>query len=45
MQKSKSVEKIADELEEELPEIEKIIAAQKNVGNYDVEAICKALME
>lgn len=34
---------IADELEEVLSEVEKVIAAQKQVGSYDVEQICKVL--
>lgn len=40
LRKNKPAEIIADELEEELSEIEKIIAAQKQVGSYDVEQIC-----
>lgn len=32
---------IADELEEELSDIEKVIAAQRQVGSYDVEQIYK----
>ena len=36
---------IAEELEEELSEIEKVIAAQKKVGSYDVEQICMAMVE
>lgn len=36
---------IADELEEELSEVERVIAAQKEVDSYDVEQICKVLME
>lgn len=43
LQKNKPASVIADELEEELPEIEKIIAAQKQVGSYDVHQIYKAL--
>ncbi len=34
---------IAEELEEELPEIERILAAQKKVQSYDVERICAEL--
>lgn len=45
LQKNKSAEVIADELEEELSEVERVIAAQKEVGSYDVEQICKVLME
>lgn len=41
----KPAEVIADELEQELPEIEKVIEAQKKVGNYDVGQICEALAE
>ena len=43
MIKNKSAEVIADELEEVLSEVEKVIAAQKQVGSYDVEQICKVL--
>ena len=45
LKKNKCPETIAEELEEELSEIEKVIAAQKKVGNYDVEQICTAMME
>lgn len=45
LKKNKCPEAIAEELEEELSEIEKVIAAQKKVGNYDVEQICTAMME
>ena len=38
-------EVMAEELEEELSEIEKVIAAQKKVGSYDVEQICMAMIE
>lgn len=41
--KNKSVDIIAEELEEEIQEIEKIIAAQQKVGSYDVEQICVEL--
>lgn len=41
--KNKPAEVIADELEEELSEVEKVIAAQKQVGSYDVEQICNVL--
>ena len=44
LQKNKPAAIIADELEEELPEIEKVIEAQRLVGNYDVKQIC-AVME
>lgn len=43
--KSKPVEMIADELEEEIAVIEKIIAAQQRVGSYDTEQICNAMTE
>ena len=43
LQKNKSAEVIADELEEELPEIERIIEAQRHVGDYDVQQICAQL--
>lgn len=43
LQKNKSAETIADELEEELPEIERIIEVQRRVGTYNVEQICEAL--
>lgn len=43
LQKSKSSAVIAEELEEELPEIEKIINAQQQAGNYDVEKIYSIL--
>lgn len=43
LQKGKSIEVIAEELEEDLSEIEKIVATQQEIGNYDVEQICKAL--
>ena len=45
LRKNKQPEMIADELEEELSEIEQVIAAQKKVGSYDVEQICMAMME
>lgn len=35
---------IADELEDELAEIERVIEAQKQVGKYDVGRICEVLM-
>lgn len=43
LMKNKSAELIADELEEELSEVEKVIAAQQKVGSYNVELICEAL--
>ena len=43
LQKNKTVEVIAEELEEELAEVKKVIAAQQRVGNYNVEEICKML--
>ncbi len=45
IQKNKSAEVIADELEEELSEIKKVIEAQRQVGSYDVKRICAVLME
>lgn len=39
LQKSKTATAIADELEEKISDIEEVIAAQKQVGNYDVEQI------
>ena len=45
LRKNKSAETIADELEEELSEIERIIHAQKQVGSYDVERICMMMAE
>lgn len=45
LQKNKTAEVIADELEEELSEIERVIAAQQKVGSYDVGQICKLMME
>ena len=41
--KGKSIEIISEELEAELEEVQKIVAIQKKVGNYDVEEICEAL--
>lgn len=41
--KNKPAETIADELEQELPVIERVIAAQKKVGSYDVGQICEVL--
>jgi len=43
LMKNKAARTIADELEEELSEVEKIIEAQKRVGNYDAGQICAAL--
>lgn len=43
LQKNKSAETIAGELEEELPAVENIIKVQKQMGNYDVNQICEAL--
>lgn len=45
LQKAKAVEMIADELEEEIDVIEKIIAVQQKVGSYDAEQICNAMTE
>lgn len=41
LHKNKPAAVIADELEEELADIEKVIAAQRQVGSYDVEQIYK----
>ena len=41
LQKNKPAAVIADELEEELVEIERVIAAQQQVGSYDAEQIYK----
>lgn len=43
LQKNKSAAIIAEELEEELSEIEKVLEAQKKVGSYDVAQICRAM--
>lgn len=43
LRKNKPADVIADELEEDISKIEKIIAAQKKVGSYDVEQICNIL--
>lgn len=43
LQKNKPAAVIADELEEDLSEIEKIIVAQQQVGSYDVHQIYKTL--
>lgn len=43
LRKDKSANVIADELEEDISEIEKVIAAQRKVGSYDVEQICNLL--
>lgn len=45
LQKKKTLEQIADELEEEVAAIEKIIAVQQELGNYDVGQICHAMAE
>lgn len=45
LQKNKSVEVIAEELEEEIAVIERIIAVQKKVGTYDAGQIREALAE
>ncbi len=41
LRKNKTAEMIAEELEEELPVIERIIEAQQKTGNYDAEQIRK----
>ena len=43
LQKGKSIEMIAEELEEELTAVEKVVAAQQKVGSYNVEEICEVL--
>lgn len=43
LSKNKSAEMIAEELEQDLPEIERIIAAQKKVGSHDAGRICEVL--
>ncbi len=45
LQKGKTANVIADELEEELAEIEKVIEAQKRAGSYDAEQVCKMMTE
>ena len=45
LQKGKPANVIADELEEELAEIEKVIEAQKRAGSYDAEQVCKMMTE
>ncbi len=45
LQKNKPIDVIADELEEKIEEVEKVVEAQKKVGDYDVEQICKVLVE
>lgn len=44
LRKNKPAAMIADELEEEVGEVQKVIEAQRQVGNYDVEQICRALV-
>ena len=43
LQKNKPAEISAEEVEEDLSDVERIIAAQKQVGSYDVGEICKVL--
>ena len=43
LMKNKPAMTIADELEEDLSEVERIIEAQKRVGSYDAAQICGAL--
>lgn len=45
LQKNKPTEIIADELEEEIGVIEKIIAVQQKIGSYDAEQISNAMVE
>lgn len=43
LQKNKSAVVIAEELEEDLSEVEKVLEAQRKVGSYDIVQICKAM--
>lgn len=43
LQKNKPIDVIAEELEEELSEIEKVVEAQQKVGSYDIAQICEAM--
>lgn len=43
LQKNKSAETIADEVEKELPVVENIIRVQRQLGSYDVEQIYRAM--
>ncbi len=45
LSKNKPEAVIAEELEEEIEEIRKVIEAQQKVGSYDVEQICRALTD
>lgn len=45
LQKNKTAEVIAEELEEDLSQIKKIIEAQKQAGSYNAEQICNMMME
>ena len=45
LRRNKTAEVIAEELEEELTQIKKIIEAQKRAGSYDAEQICKMMTE
>ncbi len=43
LQKNKSAVVIAEELEEDLSEVEKVLEAQRKVSSYDIVQICKAM--
>ncbi len=45
LRKNKPAATIADELEEELSAVERVIEAQRKAGCYDVERICAVLAE
>lgn len=45
LRKNKPAALIADELEEELSTVERVIEAQQKAGCYDVERICAVLAE
>ena len=45
LRKNKPAATIADELEEELSTVERVIEAQRKAGCYDVERICAVLAE
>lgn len=43
LQKNKPADVIADELEEDISVINRIITVQREMNSYDVEQICEAL--
>ena len=45
LRKNKPEAVIAEELEEEIGEVRKVIEAQQRLGSYDVEQICRALTD